>query len=95
LGDGFRVEARIVVAEADDVLKIPASALFRVGEDWAVFREVDGRARQSLVTVGLENGLEAEIKEGLVIEDRVLLHPGDEVAEGALVRQRNGGSVAD
>ena len=46
LGDGFRVEARIVVAEAADVLKAPTSALFRVGDDWAVFRVEDGVARQ-------------------------------------------------
>ena len=29
LGDGFRVDARIVVFHADDALKMPASALFR------------------------------------------------------------------
>ena len=32
LGDGFRVEARIVIDEAHDVLKIPTSALFRAGD---------------------------------------------------------------
>jgi HlyD family secretion protein len=56
LGDGFRVEARIVVAEAEDVLKVPTTALFRVGDDWAVFRVVDGVARQQIVKLGLQNG---------------------------------------
>ncbi len=60
LGDGFRVEARIVVAEAADVIKVPTSALFRVGDQWAVFRIENGVARQRLVKIGLQNGLEAE-----------------------------------
>ena len=38
LGDGFRVEARIVIDEANDVLKVPTSALFRVGKQSAVFK---------------------------------------------------------
>ncbi|QEG33484.1 efflux RND transporter periplasmic adaptor subunit [Bythopirellula goksoeyrii] len=88
LGDGFRVEARIVVAEADDVLKVPTSALFRVGDDWAVFRAVDGVAREQIVDVGLENGLEAEILKGLSSGDAVIVHPGDEVADGSKIRPR-------
>ncbi len=88
LGDGFRVEARIVVAQADDVLKTPTSSLFRVGERWAVFRVVDGVARQAEVTIGLENGLEAEVVEGLAEGDIVVTHPGDNVVDGAKVVSR-------
>jgi HlyD family secretion protein len=36
LGDGFRVEAKIVVWEKDDVLKVPTSALFRHGESSSI-----------------------------------------------------------
>jgi HlyD family secretion protein len=88
LNDGFRVEARIVVAEADDVLKAPTSALFRVGENWAVFVIENGVARQRIVTVGLENGLEAEITEGLGEGDQVVTHPGDNIIDGVRVRPR-------
>lgn len=88
LGDGFRVEARIVVAEAADVVKIPTSALFRVDEDWAVFQDVDGVARQQIVQIGLQNGLEAEIVSGLFAGDPVIMHPGDDVAEGTRIRER-------
>ena len=49
LGDGFRVEARIVIDEADDVLKVPTSALFRVGKESAVFKVVDGVVHQQIV----------------------------------------------
>lgn len=88
LGDGFRVEARIVIAEADDVLKVPTSALFRVGDEWAVFRVENGVARQREVKLGLENGLEAEVQEGLAEGDEVVTHPGDNVVDGRAVKAR-------
>ena len=88
LGDGFRVEARIIVSEATDVLKTPTSALFRVGEEWAVFRVVAGVAHQTVVKLGMQNGLEAEVVEGLATGDQVVVHPGDDVADGTTVRAR-------
>lgn len=88
LGDGFRVEARIVTAEAKDVLKVPTSALFRDGDDWAVFRVEDGVARQRTVKLGLQNGLEAEVQEGLAEGDLVVTHPGDNVVDGRAVKAR-------
>ncbi len=88
LNDGFRVEARIVVAEAEEVIKAPTSALFRVGNDWAVFRVEDGVARQRIVKLGLQNGLEAEVVEGLAEGDQVVAHPGDNITDGARVRPR-------
>ena len=89
LGDGFRVEARIVVAEAADVLKVPTSSLFRAGDDWAVFRAADGIAHQQLVESGLENGREADIRSGLSPSDFVVVHPGDDVADGTKITKRN------
>ncbi len=88
LADGFRVEARIVIAEAEDVLKIPTNALFRVGDKWAVFRAENGVARERQVEVGLQNGLEAEIREGLAPGDQVIMHPGDDVVDGTTIRER-------
>jgi HlyD family secretion protein len=89
LADGFRVEARIVIDKADDVLKVPTSALFRVGGKWAVFHAVDGTAVQQEVEVGLQNGLEAEIRGGLQEGDQVIVHPGDDVVAGSAIRQRD------
>jgi HlyD family secretion protein len=88
LGDGFRVEARIVIDEARDALKIPASALFRAGGESAVFRAQDGIIHERRVKVGRQNGLEAEILEGLTEGDLVVLHPSDRIEDGVQVRQR-------
>lgn len=88
LGDGFRVEARIVIDEASDVLKTPTSALFRVGKRSAVFKVIDGVVHQQIVELGRQNGLEAEVLEGLSAGDQVVVHPSDQVEVGVHVRQR-------
>jgi HlyD family secretion protein len=88
LGDWFRVEARIVIDEAKDVIKVPTSALFRIGERSAVFRVADHKAHQQFVTLGRQNGLEAEVVDGLAEGDQVVLHPSDQIEDGKSVRQR-------
>lgn len=88
IGDAYRVEVRIVVWEAPNVLKIPTSALFRAGEEWAVYRIVGGRARRTIVETGHQTGQEAEIAIGLSVGDRVIVHPGDTLKDGARVRSR-------
>jgi HlyD family secretion protein len=88
LGDGFRVEARIVIDEAADVVKVPTSALFRVGKDSAVFKVNDDVVHRQIVKIGRQNGLEAEVIEGLSPGDRVVIHPSDQVEDGVRVRQR-------
>jgi HlyD family secretion protein len=88
LRDGFRVEARIVIDEAKDVLKVPTSALFRVVGKHTVFQVVDDIVRAQEVTIGRQNGLEAEILEGLSEGDKVVLHPSDRIEAGVKVRPR-------
>jgi len=88
LGDAYRVEARIVVWESGDVLKIPVGALFREGEDWAVFVTVEGRAKLQRVTVGQRNDLEAEITQGLAAGAQVIMHPSDKVQDRGPIKVR-------
>ena len=88
LGHGYRVEPRIVLWEASDVLRVPLSALFRQGDKWAVFVEQGGRAVLREVEIGQGNGLEAEVRSGLEAGERVVLHPGDRVSPGARLVER-------
>ena len=37
LGDGYRVEVRVVIWSDDNVVKVPVGSLFRRGEGWAAF----------------------------------------------------------
>jgi HlyD family secretion protein len=88
LGHGFRVEPRIVLWQSPDVLKVPLSALYREGTAWQVFLDDDGRARPTPVRIGHENGLHAEVLEGLKAGDRVVTHPSDRVSAGARIEPR-------
>lgn len=86
LGDQFRVEARIVVWESDNTLKVPAGALFRRGPDWAAFVLAKGRAEFRRVQVGRSSGIEVQILDGLKDGEEVVLYPGDRVKAGQRVR---------
>lgn len=86
LGDRYRVEVKIIVWEGANVLRLPASALFRRGEGWSVFVVERGLARQRDVAVGHRNPFEAEIVQGLAEGDPVIRHPSDRVADGARVK---------
>src|SRR5580765_4729306 len=86
LGDAYRVEVRIVLWEAPKVLLVPTSALFRVGESWAVYLVDADRARRVAVTLGHQTGQTAEVVSGLSEGTRVILHPVDTLADGARVK---------
>src|SRR4029078_8559346 len=60
LGDGYRVEVRIVERENPSVLKVPTSALFRSGDKWATYQVDAGRAHLTPVAIGHQTGQEAE-----------------------------------
>lgn len=93
LGDRFRVEVRIVLWGAADVLTIPESALVRDGEGWVVFQVVGGRLRRQPVTVGHIGGFAVEIRSGLEPGAVVVRHPGAGVVEGARVRAAGGAAT--
>lgn len=86
LGDGFRLTARIVTWQADQVLKIPASALFRCEQAWCVFAVEAGRAHKRKIELGQRSLLEAQVVSGLHQGETVVRYPGNELHDGARVR---------
>lgn len=86
LGDGYRVNAHIVVWAAGQVNKVPASALFRCAEAWCAFVVEDGRAKRRTVKIGQRNAQEAEVLEGLAPGETVIRHPANQIEEGARVK---------
>lgn len=86
LGHGFRLDARIIVNDFPDVLRVPTDALVREGEGWAVFRIERGRARLRPVRVDVGDGHYRVILDGLDEGDRVILFPGASLADGDRVR---------
>ena len=88
LGDRFRVEVRVAVWHADDVLVVPAGALFREGNAWKTYVFRSGAARLTPVDAGHSDGRQTEIISGLQAGDEVLLHPPDTVKDGTAVKKR-------
>lgn len=88
LGDGYRVEASFILWEANDVLQIPASALFRDGEGWAAFAVEQGKAVKRRMEIGQRNGLSAQVISGINAGVQVIVHPDDRVRDGASVAAR-------
>jgi HlyD family secretion protein len=88
LGDGYRVDVGIVTVERKGVMKIPTSALFRLGDEWAVFAVRDGEAARTSLEIGERNALEAELLSGLAEGDQVIVHPGETVQDGVAIIPR-------
>lgn len=85
VGDGYRVDARFVVWQADDLLKVPTSALFRQVDQWCVFVERAGRAELRPIKVGRQTALEAQVLDGLQEGERVIAFPSDQVSDGVRI----------
>ena len=88
LGDGYRVEARITVWNAGDVVMVPIGSLFRNERGWAVFVDDGGRARRRDVEIGERNNEFAQVTSGVTGTERVVLHPPDTLVDGARIRVR-------
>ncbi len=88
LGHDYRVIVHITVWSTEKAVATPVSALFRKGDDWAVFRIQSGRAQTTTVNIGRRNSQLVEILSGLAAGDRVVLHPSDKVRDGLAVVER-------
>jgi len=88
LADGYRVDARIIIAEESDAVLAPSGALFRHDGGWAVFLIEADRAKLRPVTVGRRNDRHAAIVDGLAPGDLVVEYPSDRVRDGVRLRRR-------
>lgn len=89
LKDGYRVDVHVRTWAGQDVLRVPAGAVFRHGDGWAVFRVEGGsKAVQTAVEVGADDGRTIEVKAGLEAGDVVVVYPSEDVVNGGEVRAR-------
>ena len=88
VGLHYRVRVRIVTDEAEQVVLIPRTALFRGGAGgWQAYRITGGRAELVALEIGLANNYMAQVLEGLRPGDRVIDAPESSVEDGARVRR--------
>lgn len=85
LGDSYRVEASFILWAGQEVLQIPASALFSDGDGWATFVIEEGRAVRRRLQVGQRSGLQAQVLAGIREGEKVIVHPDDRIRDGVRV----------
>ncbi len=88
LGDGYRVDATFVLWEAEDLLRVPASAIFQESGQDQVFRAIEGRVERTAVATGRSNGLDTAILDGLAEGDWVVRHPDSQLKDGVRIQER-------
>ncbi len=88
LGHGYRIEVQIVVWAQEDVVIVPSAALFRQGQNWAVFANAGGRAVLREVEIGRNNGIEAQVLSGLEPGETVVQFPSANLTNGARIAER-------
>jgi HlyD family secretion protein len=93
IGDGFRVEASIVVWATRDAVVIPRSALLqgteqRIGTEWTAYVVKSNRAERRAVRIGRVGGTSAEVVSGVAPGEEVVVFPSDRVTPGTRVRPK-------
>lgn len=89
LGHGYRVFAEMTIWEDDKVVRVPISALYRVGNDWNLFVLADDRVHQVPVEIGEMNDEIAQVLSGVEPGQTVVVHPSDTLVDGALAQPRS------
>jgi HlyD family secretion protein len=89
LGDGYHIEARIILWSAPEVTQVPLGAAFRSGGGWAAYVLDGGRARLRSIEVGHRGETGIEVVNGLQPGEAVIVHPGDRVQDGVRVETGN------
>lgn len=89
LGHGFQLDARIILEQHDDALRVPIGAIFR-GSDggWRVFVIEDRHAREQPVTLGIITDDYAQVIKGLAKGAKIVLNPGNALQDGDRVKGR-------
>jgi HlyD family secretion protein len=88
LGDGFKVDVRVLVQVQENAVMVPVSALFPIGSRVGVFVVEKDRAHLQEVSVQARNGVNAWIKQGLTVGTQVIVYPDSKLADKAKVKLR-------
>jgi RND family efflux transporter MFP subunit len=89
---GMTVDVEIMIAERDNVLRVPVSAVIsRDGKIQVAVKNADGAVVWREVTLGLTNGKQVEIQKGLQKGEKVIVYPerlaNDEPARSTKTRE--------
>jgi HlyD family secretion protein len=85
-GDNYHVDLLFLISREEGVLTAPLGALFKKGDQWAVYKVEEGRARLQEIAISKRNDREALVTQGLSPGVEVILFPGDRIRDGIRVK---------
>lgn len=88
LGHLYAVFVRIQSQRIENATLLPSAAMFRVGDQWAVFTVEEGIAHLAPVRLGARDGAFAQVLDGIEPGVQVILHPNDQIVDGGEIVAR-------
>jgi HlyD family secretion protein len=88
LGDGFKVDVRILVQVVEGAVMVPVSALFPMGSRSGVFVLEEDHVRLQEVSARARNGVSAWVEDGLAVGAKVVVYPDSKLKDKASVKVR-------
>jgi HlyD family secretion protein len=88
LGDGFKLDVRVLVEVVENAVKTPVSAIFPMGARSGIFVLEDNRARLKDIKVLARNGVEAWVKTDLAVGTQVIIYPDTKLKDKDRVKPR-------
>lgn len=85
----YRVDARVVIDQVDQAVRVPLGALFRDGIHWSVFVVRDQKAWLQRVELGIRGDELAEVRTGLRVGEQVVLFPNRDLESGMRIEPEN------
>lgn len=88
VGDGFKVDVRVMVQVVENALMVPVSALFPQGSRSGLFELSKGRAVLKEVQVQARNGVFAWVTSEITPGTTVIVYPDSKLKNGVKVKAR-------
>ncbi|MFZ3231184.1 MAG: HlyD family efflux transporter periplasmic adaptor subunit [Pseudobdellovibrio sp.] len=85
-GDNYHVDVVFIISRNSQVYTVPLGALFKNGNEWAVYTIQNGKAVIKEINISKKNSLVAMVDKGLSQGDQVILFPSDKIRNGIGVR---------
>jgi membrane fusion protein (multidrug efflux system) len=95
LRPGMFVRVRVITGERTNALLVPEEAIVPLGEEFYVYKVVDGQARRILVKIGVRRDARVEIVQGLASGDQVVTAGMRLTRDGQPVRILQPGAAPD
>jgi HlyD family secretion protein len=89
MGDNYHVDVEFLVSAHDNALAVPLGALFKRGEEWALYVHEAGRASPREVKISKRNDRQAMVDSGIREGDEIILFPGDKIHADTKIRCRS------